>query len=127
PASTRSMIIASSSSGRRPREFWLSPSRSNTAQAIPCTSMEKRQSRNALISIMALYLAGTLLASRRRRARRRGPCISLGGALHRPRVVAGHHVVRLDLGRIEVVDGDHALGEPLHLGQQLGLRIRDDP
>ena len=39
---------------RRPSEFWLSPSRSNTAQAIPCISMEKRQSRNAFMSSMAL-------------------------------------------------------------------------
>ena len=52
PSSARSMIMASSSSGRRPSEFWLSPSRSNTAQAMPCMSTEKRQSRNAFISIM---------------------------------------------------------------------------
>ena len=58
PSSTRSMIMASSSSGRRPSEFWLSPSRSNTAQAMPCMSTEKRQSRNAFMSSMALYLAG---------------------------------------------------------------------
>ena len=54
PCSTRSTIVASSSSGRRPSEFWLSPSRSNTAQAMPCGSIEKRQSRNAFMSVMAL-------------------------------------------------------------------------
>ena len=48
PASTRSTMAPSSSSGRRPSEFWLSPSRSNTAQAMPCRSMEKRQSRNVV-------------------------------------------------------------------------------
>ena len=54
PSSARSMIMASSSSGRRPSEFWLSPSRSNTAQAMPCMSIEKRQSRNAFMSSMVL-------------------------------------------------------------------------
>ena len=54
PCSARSTMAASSSSGRRPSEFWLSPSRSNTAQAMPCMSIENRQSRNALMSAMIL-------------------------------------------------------------------------
>ena len=54
PARLRSTIIASSSRDRRPSEFWLSPSRSNTAQAMPCGSIENRQSRKSVhVGVMA--------------------------------------------------------------------------
>ena len=54
PFSTLSTMAPSSSSARRLSEFWLSPSRSNTAQAMPCTSTEKRQSLSAFTSTMHL-------------------------------------------------------------------------
>jgi hypothetical protein len=38
--SALSTIAPSSSSARRLKEFWLSPSRSNTAQTMPCMSTE---------------------------------------------------------------------------------------
>src|SRR5215472_1659532 len=106
PCSARSMIMASSSSGRLPREFWLSPSRSKTAQAMPWLSIEKRQSRNAFMSNMAQA--------------------SLCSTRHCPRVVPLHHIVRLYLGRIEMVHRDHARCQLLHLGQELRFVVGND-
>ena len=100
PCSTRSTMAPSSSSARRPSEFWLSPSRSKTAQAMPCRSIEKRQSRSAFMSVMYT------------------PTLFCRGALHGPRIVARCHVVRPHLGRIEVIDGDDARGQRFHLAQQ---------
>ena len=40
PFSALSTMAPSSSSARRLSEFWLSPARSNTAQAVPCMSTE---------------------------------------------------------------------------------------
>src|SRR5215510_10403016 len=102
PPSTCSTICASSSSGRWPREFWLSPSRSNAAQAIPCWSIEKRQSRNAISAMVA----------------------SLRRTLHCPGIVAGRHVMGPYLGRIEMVDGDGALGELFQLAQHRPFAFR---
>ena len=107
PCSTRSTMAISSSSGRRPSEFWLSPSRSNTAQAIPCRSIENRQSRNAFTSGH-----DTRLICR--------------GAVHRPRVMPRRHVVRPHLGRIEMVDGNDARRERFELAQHARLVIGDD-
>ncbi len=54
PCSTRSTMAPSSSSARRDSEFWLSPSRSKIAQAMPCGSIENRQSFSPIMSTMAL-------------------------------------------------------------------------
>src|SRR6185295_2316945 len=105
PSSARSMIMASSSSGRWPSEFWLSPSRSNTAQAIPCGSTEQRQSRKPCISVMMFA--------------------SLCRTLHRPRIVTGRHVMRPHLGRIEVVHGDGTRGQLFQLAQHLAFTLRE--
>src|SRR5262245_46755951 len=106
PRSTCSTMAPSSSSARRLNEFWLSPSRSNTAQAMPCRSTEKRQSRSAFISIL--------------------PTSFCRSGLDRAGVVPRRHVVGLHLSRVEVVDGDDAGGEGLHLAQQPDLVVGDD-
>src|SRR5690554_4680880 len=101
-SSTALTISPSSSVGRRPSEFMLSPLRSKIAQAMPSKSIEKRQSckSGSVVEVMGKGLLGGQMFGSRGAAflRRRLPNAGklLGG---------------------EVVDGDHPRHEVAQLGQ----------
>src|SRR5262245_58332697 len=115
PCSTRSTIAPSSCRARREREFWLSPSRSNVAQAMPCGSITSRQSRNAVVSIMALtFPAPLIFASFCRRA------------VRPTRRTTRPHEAGPPLRAVEMIDGDHPCRQRLQLAQHLAFRGGDD-
>src|SRR6185312_159480 len=120
-ASTHFIMASSSSIGRRPREFALSPSRSKIAQAMPSPSIEKRQSFSWSLSKACICPVDSTIAHLKA-----NPSFLFSGQFFgTTSVMTERRVVWFQFRGIEMVDGDDARDKTLDFAKRLRFRSRE--